>query len=356
MHRKRHLETWALWSMAVLLATGIVWRATFYGHNIWFEALVASSAVLVGGVASFICSKYSLPELFESHPIWSVMILYVVGTCLLWVGTVVVRSNRIAPAWGAYCFALAMVPVIHSQPGKGYVGLLVCLLAPAPGYWLLNEAHCTSGIVLLVIVQTGLLFSVCTQKLFGDTSQGLLGVIIFLIAAGLWACVFVFGPGELKKAIEVRVFPWSEFGPGYWDALNREIMDTIPLIGQTERTPLMFDSPPYMAMEKEYLLSKAALGMGGIAVIITLTFGILISVSTFVISIRKSGVDHYVSLAATLLIGGSVVLYILQNVGYHMVYIRTMPFLTTGFFETAFFVFLLFMILDGTNRRDFIID
>ena len=233
-------------------------------------------------------------------------------------------------------FPIAYAPVIFASKGKGYLGIVTCLLA----YGLLCiaafEAPAMSGFLHFVIIGKMLLIVAILRNWFGVNR--VVGILLALVP---YACIFAFlifhhwqGSYFTIRLINAFFPRRNPQGAGFIALVIWEILGNATLLGEGAvpgfNQTLSWLQLPLSWLYSDFILSTIISRFGWLIFALTMGVILLFMANIIVRCVKlKSDLGFFVSTAVALTILVQIFMYVLSNLGYIFAII-SLPLISPG--------------------------
>ena len=310
---------------------------------------------MLAGVVCLGWNALGMTALLEDAPTGSAVLLYLAGTGLQVLAISSVSSAAITPHWGALPLALATVPVLYALRGLGLPGLLGSLLCPLPGMWLLLSCRCTAGAAVLLAAFLFLLLALAAADWF-ELGSGFTLVTVLTTPAAILSLGLLFGGWDdvLARGLVLRFRPGLDpWGKGYADFLSRQILEKAAAVGSGSALPPSLSGfVPFHATKDPYLLSRTLFTRGWLAGFLIVLLALGLCAAAFALCRRRRGISLFLALGMTAALAAQTLLFLAQNLGFHLAYTASLPFLSGGTVNTALSLITAAFLLTEDKRAD----
>jgi len=254
----------------------------------------------------------------------------------------------------ALLFPVALVPIIFAAKGKGYRGLIICVLAYGLLCFIAFAAPALAGLIHFAIVGMALLIIAIMKNWFGVNR--VVGVAIAFVpyAIILAIMVLVYAQGSwITRRLVTAFNPHSDpMGAGFLALQVRELLSGALVFGEGTTPNILTQSWLYSDFILLTVISRFGwLVFGIIMVILMLFMGIVILRCVR----QKSGLGFFVSIAIALTFFVQVFMYLIFNMGLTIAHI-SLPLISPGSFAMVINLGLIGFMLSVFRTGDVVAD
>ncbi|MGL6197456.1 MAG: permease prefix domain 1-containing protein [Lachnospiraceae bacterium] len=357
IHRPKPQWTMLL-ATAVLLIFGLLIRMLIFNDGDQID-IVSKRLLITGiGIAGMLIAYFVDFSLLGKYPkaIYFAIVAFSLVTYFI---SPIVNGRSGYGIYFVLLFPLAFSLIIYTTRSKGYIGIILCLLAFIIPCIITLIISTMSGFVHFAVIGMVMLSIAICKNWFGV--KRLYGFLIILASAVITAIGFITNMSDyhlmrLTVALNPSLDP---DGGGYWSNMARGLLEGAKLFGQghiTEKYRAALTESGFLFYIDSLLTSVIAL-VGWAAFIVIIGVLLFFIIKGFHLCLKqKSGLGFFVSLAIILTISMQVISYVIFNLGFQFVSPISLPLVSYGNTATLINLGLIGFMLSVFRTGDVVAD